>query len=457
MAVIARPLLVRPGFRRFAIIAFVMLTPIALHTAWDYYEARRLAHLVADIRSRNEPVSVPGGGIPARSLSNQNAARYYEAAAALVEPSSELYGPTGLLRRMERAPVADRPRLLEELRAWLERNREAETLLTRATELPFEGYLPGTDYNYRVDRLFKLANVAGLRSFERLEARDAEAAAESVLRHLRIGRPLSVRGTTSLSVLTFTSVLSRSLAQMDGLLEVEPSDAVLRQIQTSIRDMDNDGAIEQSLRGERAFVLGSYWNDARGWYALQREGGVLERLVVRPFMTRRLIRSVESMNGLIAHARRPWPERLEISVPPQPKMNPTSWHSLFLGGAQVEYTLRHRYRGSASSVANSLALGRTADAAIAVSRYQRATGSLPASLSELVPSYLAAVPIDPFSGREVRYGRSADRFVVYSIGPDKKDDGGTNVTDPAWPPGWNRSRNTPPDIGTAVRVQPKGR
>ena len=435
-----------------------MLTPIALHTAWDHYEARRLANLVADIRSRHEPVSTPGGGISARALSSENATRYYEAAAVLVEPDPGLYGPTGLVRRMESAATADRARLLEELRAWLERNREAETLLARATALPFEGYLPGTEYSYRVDRLLKLANVAGLRTFERLEAHDGEAAADSVVRQLRIGRPLSARGTTTLFVLSFTQILARSLTSIGETIEAEPTGAALERIQEAIHELDSDSAIEQSMMGERAFALGTYWNDPIHWYARQREGGGLERYLVRPLMTRRLIKSVEIMNGLIATARRPWPDRLEVNVPPAPTgLDRRSWSSVFASGRYVEYSLRESYRRSASAVANSLALGRSADAAIGVSRYQRATGSLPDSLNELVPAYLAAVPIDPFTGREVRYSKSSDRFVVYSVGPDRKDGRGTEVTEPSWPTGVSRSRNPPPDIGVAVRIQPKGR
>jgi hypothetical protein len=177
-------------------------------------------------------------------------------------------------------------------------------------------------------------------------------------------------------------------------------------------------------------------------------------------MTRRLIQTVDILNILIAGARRPWPDRIDIYVPPQPPMTRASGYP-FSGGLlpveHVEYTLRHSYRTRASAVANSLALGRTADAAIAVSRYRRATGSLPDSLKELVPAYLAAIPIDPYSGHEVRYSRSPNGYVVHSLGANKRDDGGAGVTDPPWSMGIARQPNTLPDIGVAVRISPKGR
>jgi hypothetical protein len=48
----------------------------------------------------------------------------------------------------------------------------------------------------------------------------------------------------------------------------------------------------------------------------------------------------------------------------------------------------------------------------------------PAGLSELTPSYLNAVLTDPFDGQPLRYRNQGTGYVLYSIGPDLKDDGG---------------------------------
>ena len=63
---------------------------------------------------------------------------------------------------------------------------------------------------------------------------------------------------------------------------------------------------------------------------------------------------------------------------------------------------------------------------IALQRYRKARGSYPQSLEALVPSTLKSVPIDPFSpiSAPLRYMRTPQGFVVYSIGPDMKDDSG---------------------------------
>ncbi len=68
---------------------------------------------------------------------------------------------------------------------------------------------------------------------------------------------------------------------------------------------------------------------------------------------------------------------------------------------------------------------RAARVALAVLRYRLATGSLPDTLTELVPTYLESIPDDPFDGRPLRYEKLETGFVVYSVGEDRRDDGGT--------------------------------
>ena len=61
---------------------------------------------------------------------------------------------------------------------------------------------------------------------------------------------------------------------------------------------------------------------------------------------------------------------------------------------------------------------------LALRCFHREHDRLPASLSELVPQYIDAVPTDPFDGKPLRY--SAEESVFYSVGDDLEDDGGTN-------------------------------
>ncbi|MFP4502008.1 MAG: hypothetical protein ACLFTT_13480 [Candidatus Hydrogenedentota bacterium] len=78
------------------------------------------------------------------------------------------------------------------------------------------------------------------------------------------------------------------------------------------------------------------------------------------------------------------------------------------------------------SAARSIAYNDLGRVALALLRYHREQGGLPQALEALVPAYLDAVPIDPFSGAPLRYIRSENGFLVYSFGHDRDDDGGAD-------------------------------
>ena len=62
---------------------------------------------------------------------------------------------------------------------------------------------------------------------------------------------------------------------------------------------------------------------------------------------------------------------------------------------------------------------------VAVRRYALAHGSLPADLAAATgEAGLKAVPTDPYSGQPMRYKVIDGKPVVYSVGWDRKDDGG---------------------------------
>jgi hypothetical protein len=60
----------------------------------------------------------------------------------------------------------------------------------------------------------------------------------------------------------------------------------------------------------------------------------------------------------------------------------------------------------------------------AIAFYQRQHGKLPATLDALCPQFLPNVPLDPFSGRPLRYSITKEGWMVWSVGSDLKDDGG---------------------------------
>jgi hypothetical protein len=68
---------------------------------------------------------------------------------------------------------------------------------------------------------------------------------------------------------------------------------------------------------------------------------------------------------------------------------------------------------------------RLASLATAVTVFRVKTGALPESLDKLIPEYIEAIPTDPFDGEPLRMiGAKDGGAILYSIGPDLKDDGG---------------------------------
>ncbi|MBN2378029.1 MAG: hypothetical protein JXD22_16650 [Sedimentisphaerales bacterium] len=61
----------------------------------------------------------------------------------------------------------------------------------------------------------------------------------------------------------------------------------------------------------------------------------------------------------------------------------------------------------------------------AIEGYRVDTGKLPGTLAELEPGYMEAVPLDPFTGEVLKYRQEAGGYVVYGVGEDMEDDGGT--------------------------------
>lgn len=79
-------------------------------------------------------------------------------------------------------------------------------------------------------------------------------------------------------------------------------------------------------------------------------------------------------------------------------------------------------RTRAHQIANRDALLTT----LALLRYKQDKGSFPKDLNELLSNgYLNQLPIDPYSGKSLVYKRKDDDFMLYSLGKDFDDDGGT--------------------------------
>lgn len=100
---------------------------------------------------------------------------------------------------------------------------------------------------------------------------------------------------------------------------------------------------------------------------------------------------------------KPWPPRiLTVLLAPEPAAD-------VQGRAKAEAALR------------------LASVALRLKAYRLTHGAYPNSLAELERATRGAGPFDPFSGKSLLYRRRGQGFLLYSVGPDLKDDGGTRT------------------------------
>lgn len=62
--------------------------------------------------------------------------------------------------------------------------------------------------------------------------------------------------------------------------------------------------------------------------------------------------------------------------------------------------------------------------AVALARYRLKHGTYPEKLGNVAPEFLAEVPNDPFTGKELAYRREGEGYLMYSVGMDGKERAG---------------------------------
>lgn len=188
------------------------------------------------------------------------------------------------------------------------------------------------------------------------------------------------------------SKLERALAQ------TEPSPAALRACQQLMEEEDALPLMRTALRRERAIM------DRKLAVKEASEDGDPARATALRFMT-----EMAEAAKLPEHAQ--WVRfgdlAREFQQQPQLSESPGVIPNYFTSSFGEQARLR------------------CAATALAVERYRRQHGQWPESWVALLQGdFLKKEPLDPFDGEPLRWRLLADGFLVYSIGPDGKDDGG---------------------------------
>lgn len=376
-------------------------------------ESRGLAKDIAAIAARGEPTTLAADPAGAGTSERSDAARIYAAAAERVHelPADGAFR----LWRIDVDASSGPPPDLSELESIYRPNSPPLQLLDQATPLDFDRFGDvAPELSTNQSPLVTLGVLADVRA-DLLSARDrGDAAADALVASARLLRTMS---------LTFYRAegSGRLLASVRILLRhTTPGEVPLARLQHALMELSDADSLVGDLQQSRAQFL-----DGIGRPRETLTEAILQR-AVRPSIVRSSRRQLAAYEEALAVARQPWPQKLAAGDALERKYS-AALRRMGRRGFFARLTRPYGI-GVATPVSLAgvdLAARRACIAALAVERYRRAHGGLPPpALDALVPSYLPAVPIDPFSGAPIIYKPGPHVYVLYSVDTNRKDDGG---------------------------------
>jgi len=265
--------------------------------------------------------------------------------------------------------------------------------------------------------------------------REFDRAVESAQAILNVGRALDgeltlIGNLIGIAIkIIHTTTLERVLAQTgpgEG-----PSDETLRTLQTLLEKDSAESPWLKAVRGERAGWHHLFENVKSGKLAGTQLRGLfspransfsqaIDSGLAEAFpttMLRYYPDFLHHMNQCVEAAKLPFHER-------QPKLQALENKCRDTGNLLVRSLAPSLLKVSQADARGQAAI-RSALVAIACERYRVKTNAWPKSLDVLVQDkLLKAVPADPFDNEPIRFARTKEGIVIYSIGTDLKDDGG---------------------------------
>ena len=206
----------------------------------------------------------------------------------------------------------------------------------------------------------------------------------------------------------------------------------LRKLHVAIANAERQESLRLALLGERASVI-TVLRDPTALVAgdpnLAPTGaeGVMAETFVYPLMRavgfwqRDLRFAIDAFSTNILFAALPAPQRFQAAT------NSEAIAQRARDGRYVmtSLLLPSLQKAFARDAVHSAEI-RNAVVALAVERFRITNnGELPADLAAVIPGFLEELPADPFDGKPVRYQRLERGYVVYCVGPDEKDNGGS--------------------------------
>jgi len=301
--------------------------------------------------------------------------------------------------------------------AWLARNAKALDLLRQGFQYPCrvptnrQGQVKG-QYTENL-RIRALAEVVQVEIRVNRKRGRALPSAQSALDLLKLGHDLA-HGGTSLSQTFSVSINAMGRYELWLILpqlKKTELDTVTKRFHEIARQRE---PLSEIIREDNYSTLAMLKNGlpqqrAFDWEISWRLPRQLYRRLKKPLRlefenTMRLTKAFQEF------ATQPYPNKLDLSLLPND-------YSSQLGIENFENTRLTHTRDETGTALLHMAL--------ALENYRFKHGHYPTTIGELVPQELPEVPNDPFKPeRRLTYKKSGTEYVLYSVGPDGRDDGG---------------------------------
>jgi len=305
-----------------------------------------------------------------------------------------------------------------------------------------------------LSQLRPLARVYRLRALAELSAGQTDAAFEGVRICLRLADTIKDEPTL-VSFLVRVALLDMAAQPVwEGLAAHQWNERHLTALQAEFARADVLAGFALAMRGERLFA----YNAIR--WLIRHPQKLIPLLVTdhgsapqrwRSGLQRWLLRAVPSgwwYQNMLTTDRVHTESFLPAIDLAHRRLDPAKWRrmdQMFNDKARSPCNvLSSQFLAAVAGCAKTAAAGQTTVdevvAACALERYRLAKGVWPDKLDALVPEFLGKVPTDIVTGGPLGYRCDGDRFWLWSVGWDGKDDGGVVVTTSEKPPRWERDR-----------------
>ena len=232
----------------------------------------------------------------------------------------------------------------------------------------------------------------------------------------------------------------------EGLVEHQWTDAQLQQLQAQLGTYDFAAEIRKPLQGERALGLTGIAAIANGKYDLMdfmqkgdrnEAARLANRLVPRGWYSLEQynycrLHQIQSDGTIDVEGKRVWPARVKEKSRELEREFGGGRLGRPLGAFVHHHIFASLLLPALDKITMKGALAQTtcdeAVIACALERYRRSKGTFPDKLQALTPEYIREMPHDMITGEPLKYERTNDSFILYSVGWNERDDGGQTQT-----------------------------